>query len=435
MNSFPTTHWSLIERAYREAPTGSREQMGKLLEEYRQPMYSHLRYKGLTHEGAEDLIQDFMLEILNNNLLAIADPRRGKFRTLLLTALDHFAVSRHRYETAAKRSAGELASIDALETDITTAPDRSPAAAFERAWALDVLARALAGMQQNCEKSGEAARWLVFERRIVAPLLDDVPVPEYAELSREMGLQNEKATMNLLVTAKRQFARTLREQIREYVTRSGDQQQAVEELANRLSDTTDDKTAHFMAGQLITQVVEDEIDQLKEILSRTRLAADRKLDAARESTPLKSAFWRRLTRQSSKPLGQLYDWDQEDGSDIPMHVSLQSVLDSPIHNFVGGYEGTIRSYLCDESPDVEALESIKEWANTQRATGSQALPGDLASVVYYGAISAALVRCGKRITGLNDQALLTGLRSVGEQAWLDNSLRSMIEHAIILVDN
>jgi RNA polymerase sigma-70 factor (ECF subfamily) len=396
-------------------------------------MYTHLRYKGLTLERAEDLIQDFMLEILNKNLLAIADPRRGKFRTLLLTALDHFAVSRHRYETAAKRSAGEMASLDALEAGVT-APDRSPAAAFERAWALDVLARALASMKQECEESGDAARWLVFEGRIVAPLLDDTAVPEYAELCRELGLPDEKATMNILVTAKRHFARTLREQIREYVTRSAGQQQAVEELARRLVETTDDKTAHFIAGKLITQVVEEEIDQLKEILSRTRLAANLKLEVTRESAPLKSDFWHRLTRQSSKPLDQLYDWDQEDDSHIPMDVCLQSVLDSPIDILVAGCEGTIRSYLCDKSPNVEALESIKEWANAQRATGSRALPGDLASVLYYGAISAALVRCGKRITGLNDQALAAGLRSIEDQAWLDGSLRSLIEQAIIRVD-
>jgi hypothetical protein len=33
MSRFPTTQWSLIERAHRETPTGSQEQMGKLLEE------------------------------------------------------------------------------------------------------------------------------------------------------------------------------------------------------------------------------------------------------------------------------------------------------------------------------------------------------------------------------------------------------------------
>ena len=97
MSRFPTTQWSLIELAHRETPTGSREQMGALLEAYWQPMYAHLRYKGLSNEKAEDLIQEFMMEILNKDLLAIADPKRGKFRTLLLTALDRFAISQPWY--------------------------------------------------------------------------------------------------------------------------------------------------------------------------------------------------------------------------------------------------------------------------------------------------------------------------------------------------
>ena len=92
--------------------------------------------------------------------------------------------------------------------------------------------------------------------------------------------------------------------------------------------------------------------------------------------------------------------------------------------------GTLRNCLCGDSPAIEALEAVKEWANIQRASRSQALPGELASAIYYGAIAAALVRCDKKITGLNDQALASGLGFVHSLDWLDESIRATIGAAI-----
>ncbi|MCG8649594.1 MAG: hypothetical protein MI861_07165 [Pirellulales bacterium] len=165
MSRFPTTHWSLIHQVGEDS-TGSREQLGRLLETYRHPMYTHLRARGVSHEQAEDLIQDFTIEILNKNLLAIADPQRGKFRTLLLTALDRFTVGRYRYETAAKRAPAEaeIVSLDVPAAAAASTQAPSPSLVFERAWAIDVLAQALAEMKQQCEANGDHGRWAVFEK-------------------------------------------------------------------------------------------------------------------------------------------------------------------------------------------------------------------------------------------------------------------------------
>ncbi|MFO1095112.1 MAG: hypothetical protein U0992_17670 [Planctomycetaceae bacterium] len=104
-SQFPTTRWSLIARASRESPVGSRDEMGSCCRYWR-PMLIHLRFKGLSQEAAEDVLQDFMIELLDQDLLSIADPQKGKFRSLLLTALDRFLISRLRHQNAAKRSPG-----------------------------------------------------------------------------------------------------------------------------------------------------------------------------------------------------------------------------------------------------------------------------------------------------------------------------------------
>jgi RNA polymerase sigma-70 factor (ECF subfamily) len=218
VSQFPETVWPLIDLAVSEGKTGSREHMGKLLENYWQPMYAHVRFKGVDHQKAEDLVQEFSLQILENDLLSIADPARGKFRTLLLTALDRFVVSRFRYETAAKRAPESSRSLDAAEVDYTQSAEAPASAAFDRAYALDVIAQVLAKMKQECEATGDAARWVVFENRIVSPMLESTEPVEYLELAQDLGLKDEKAAMNLLVTAKRQFTRLLKNHVRDYVS-------------------------------------------------------------------------------------------------------------------------------------------------------------------------------------------------------------------------
>jgi len=446
MSRFPSTQWSLIELAVRESVSGSREHMGRLLETYRQPMYAHLRYKGLKHEQAEDLLQEFMLEILNNDLLAIADPKRGKFRTLLLTALDRFVVTRHRYNTAAKRSPGAIASLDAFESDAAPAAETSPSLAFERAWALDVLAQALARMKEQCEREGQSARWSVFESRIVAPLLDGAPVPDYADLAAEHGLNTEKAAMNLLVTAKRQFGRILRRLVRDYVTRTDDTRQQVKTVSDHLVGSninfkTANRVARHVVENSIGQAVEEEIEQLKSILAQSRSLADhieddrRGLDAEDE---LRNEFWRRLTHldQQEPQLTRLYDWknDQSADDEYPLDVHFDGVLDASLRELSDKSEdvptGTVRACLENAEPSLEALEWLKEWATLQRSAGDQQLPHDVASALYFLAIAAALVRRDERISGLNDEGLLTGFRWTLEQLWLDDKYREIAAAAI-----
>ena len=292
-------------------------------------------------------------------------------------------------------------------------------------------------MKQECESAGQQTRWSVFERRIVGPLLDDDPTPDYAELTEQFGLENDKATMNLLVTAKRQFARTLRDQIRNYVTRAADTGQQVEGIANRLSGAySNEKTAQRVARQLteqsITQAVEDEIDQLKAILARTMSAEAVELDTARESMPHKSDFWQRLSQRkgTSTSLDRLYEWDQGETTDVPLDVLFQSILSGNMQDLIESGEGTLKECLCGEATSLSSLEGLKEWANIQRASRSQALSSDIASALYYGAIAAALSRHGQKISGLNDQALLTGFRWVTSQSWLDEDVRTTVNSAI-----
>lgn len=448
MTRFPTTRWSLVQRARRESASGSREQMGKLLECYWLPMYTHLRLKGLSQEKAEDTIQDFMVELLDKQLLSIADPKKGKLRTLLLTALDRFAISQHRRDTAAKRSPGHITSLDAMQHDESSASDDMPGQAFDRAWSLDVLAQALARMQRDCEANGQTTRWQVFEQRIVAPLLDDVPQPAYGDLANQLGLASEKAAMNQIVTAKRQFARHLRESVREYVTRHSDKgDKTVESLGHEPQQTfdtakpADTRAAYQLAEHAIRQEVEREIDELRSILARTRSVVVFQPEVPSgtvQADSVKSDFWKRLTHQHNsgqKPLGAMFDLGKAaaDQKEMALDICFTDALDVQLRDLASlAYDGpgTLRELMVDEAPPIELLRRVKDWVNICRLGNDATFPIPLANGLYFLILAVALVHGGNRITGLRDRELKAGFQWLMQQPWFDGEFRPLVQRAI-----
>ncbi len=443
MTRFPTTRWSLVQSARRESSTGSREQMGALLECYWLPMYTHLRLKGLGPEKAEDLIQDFMVEILDKRLLSIADPQKGKFRTLLLTALDRFAISQHRRETAAKRSPGHIVSLDATSREESLASDDSPGLTFDRAWSLDVLAQSLARMKRDCEENSKTARWQIFEQRILAPLLDDAPQPTYGDIANQLGLANEKAAMNQLVTAKRQFARHLRESIREYVTRlKGNAQGTGGGAESKSVDTAtsnDTQSSLQLAEHAIRQEVEREIVELRSILARTRSVAAFAPEIPKgsaKSDPMKSDFWKRLTHQyanGQNSLAAMFDLGTTDENrELTWDACFTDALDIQLRDLPGlDYDGpgTLRELMGDETPPIELLRRVKDWVNICRIGNDPMFPALLANGLYFLILAVAFVKGGHRITGLRDRELKAGYQWLLDQSWLEPEFHSLVQLA------
>ncbi len=100
--TFLTTHWSLIEDV-KKCPDEDRALIGLLLERYWKPVYCYLRRKGHGNEQAKDLTQGFFHEIvLNRQLIERADISKGRFRTLLLHALNQYLIDEQRRESARK---------------------------------------------------------------------------------------------------------------------------------------------------------------------------------------------------------------------------------------------------------------------------------------------------------------------------------------------
>ncbi len=215
---FPSTHWSLVAQAGQRDAQSKREAIGRLVERYFPALRAHLIYtKRLRPDRADDLLQEFTAsKILEKDLLAQADRQLGKFRTFLLTALDRFALNQMRNEGARKRAPAAGARLEGGGWAENLPCQQGPADTFDIAWARGVIDQAVTQMHTECEKSGRMDVWGVFECRILGPTLEGTEPLDYRQLVERFGFRSPSEASNVLVTAKRMYARTLRSVVGQY---------------------------------------------------------------------------------------------------------------------------------------------------------------------------------------------------------------------------
>jgi tetratricopeptide (TPR) repeat protein len=211
---FPNTHWSLVQRAGKPDAAARRAALAVLLGRYQPALRSYLRVvKRLPADEADELLQAFIADqLLEHELIRRADQARGRFRTLLLTSLNNFAVSRGR---AARRRAAEP--LDAAGEGLAAdAGGLSPDLVVEAAWARSLVHDVLQAMHQECTRTSRPDVWAVFEGRILAEVFGTGRVVPYEDLAAALQLESPSQAANLLVTAKRMYARLLRLAVGEY---------------------------------------------------------------------------------------------------------------------------------------------------------------------------------------------------------------------------
>src|SRR6478672_7182149 len=88
---FSTTHWSVVLAAADRTDAA----LEQLCRQYWPPVYAFIRRSGHGPQEAQDLTQEFFARLLEKNYLNAADPAKGRFRTLLLTAVSRFLVNQY----------------------------------------------------------------------------------------------------------------------------------------------------------------------------------------------------------------------------------------------------------------------------------------------------------------------------------------------------
>lgn len=218
---FPQTDWSDLARIAQAGGAGPALPLDRLAAKYWSPICQYLVFKGYDAARAQDLAQDFFLHAMTTGLFARADRTRGRFRSLLLTALANFAANEWRRDSALqRRPEGGFASLDEMVDDDYVTPqalrhEDTPERQFHQAWIRTVLHNVLGELQAQLTASGRATHYALFHARVVAPQLEGLVPPPLQEQARELGLDYKDAA-NRIVTAKRAFVRLLAEELRSY---------------------------------------------------------------------------------------------------------------------------------------------------------------------------------------------------------------------------
>ena len=236
---FPTTRWSLVARAGQNDTEARREALEQILVRYLPALRAHLTCgKGLAPDRADDLLQEFVArKILEKDLIAGAEQDLGKFRTFLLTALNRFMINQFRDERAKKRAPCDGVVLGVSDPTWLAQTEASPSVAFDVAWARSIVTEAVRRMRAECQESNRMDLWGVFECRVLGPALEGSDPVDYEQLARRFGFQSPTQASNVLVTAKRMYARTLRLVVGEYARSSGEIESEIGELREILASS------------------------------------------------------------------------------------------------------------------------------------------------------------------------------------------------------
>src|SRR5438105_3201660 len=93
-----------------------------------------------------------------------------------------------------------------------------PSWQFTLVWARQVVEEARRRMEAHCRQVDRPDLWLVFNERILRPAANNTARPAHEQIAIDLKLESSKAACNLLITAKRLFARVMRSVVGEYVS-------------------------------------------------------------------------------------------------------------------------------------------------------------------------------------------------------------------------
>ena len=212
--SFLTTQWGLIT-ASAQGSAEARAALEGLYRAYCHPVYTFIRRRGYSRPDAQDLTQDFFIHLLEKGMLSRADPQRGRFRSFLLGALDHFLAHAAERAAACKRGGGrEMVFLDdeTAETQYQlAAPEGLTAESlFDARWALTLLGYALERLARQYALGHKEA---VFEslKGFVA-LGTSSPESSYEKAAQTLGV-GVGTVKTLIYRLRKQYLALVREEV------------------------------------------------------------------------------------------------------------------------------------------------------------------------------------------------------------------------------
>ena len=214
---FSTTRWTIIQQAAQKDSQFGKDAWAQIVQKYWNPLYFFARQQGLATQDAEDATQEFLMQMIDSELLNAADPARGRFRNYLLTAWKRFLIDQHRSGNRLRR--GGLIKHEPIHSDRgeermlnVVSKNTAPDVAFARGWATAIIDEARSRLRSDYAASG---RYQTYDRLI--PLLTQtVTTLQYDQLAKELQL-SQGAVKVAMHRIRQRFGESLREVVAETV--------------------------------------------------------------------------------------------------------------------------------------------------------------------------------------------------------------------------
>ncbi len=213
-SGFPETPWSVILRSRTEPEPRRRATLEAVYQAYYGPLYAYARWRGNDAEEAKDLVQDTFVRCHSTDVWAYADPGKMRLRTLLISVMKQAAAERKRHRMALKRGGRDphlsLDEAALSEAEILTdalSPTHSPEAAFDRAWAQQILRLTEQRVESTWRKRHASRQYDALQRLLVTGASSS-----YAGVAEEMG-----GTVGALRTGVHRLRQQLKQTFRDLV--------------------------------------------------------------------------------------------------------------------------------------------------------------------------------------------------------------------------
>ena len=233
---FATTRWHLLQGENGDG--GAATALSHLAHAYWLPIFAVVMRRGYPTQDAQDLTQDFFVEIARGRLLQVADPARGRFRSLLLRCLQNFLTGQNRKKVALKRGgkAEFLSCSDWLDERRVQAlfphgtaeawPDER---LFDAGWAASLVNTAMRKLRVQYESDGRRAIFEVLSPHLAADRSDVC----YGELAATLRI-SAAAVKRLLHQMRVQYRLRLRAEVAATVENLSDVEDEIRYLFSAL---------------------------------------------------------------------------------------------------------------------------------------------------------------------------------------------------------
>jgi|CXWL01.1.fsa_nt_gi RNA polymerase sigma-70 factor (ECF subfamily) len=191
---FATTRWSIVLAAGDAVSRESRGALESLCETYWFPVYTYVRRVVASVEDAQDLTQAFFAHLLEKDVIAKADPERGRFRAFVLTALKNFLANQRHKVRAEKRGGGKAVlslDFDSGESRYQIEPshDLTPEKLFERRWVLTLLDQVLDCLRMELAEAGKQPHFETLKGALTGEMTN----ADYEQAAEALGISSAAA--------------------------------------------------------------------------------------------------------------------------------------------------------------------------------------------------------------------------------------------------